>query len=161
MIYIGAIVVLFLFVIMMLDIKSNIIQKTSLTQTSFSFNNLILIGLFVIFSLLILQEIPLIDLLNSKDIYKLTEFSFTYWIEYFNFFEIFQSFTTINHIQLIGQSMYRYFLYSFLLGGVILLISMIGAIVLTVDEHSNYRIKMQNASIQTMKQPSLRYVFFS
>ena len=78
MIYIGAIVVLFLFVIMMLDIKSNIIQKTSLTQTSFSFNNLILIGIFILFFFLTLQEIPVIDLLNSKDIQKLTNFSFTY-----------------------------------------------------------------------------------
>jgi hypothetical protein len=57
--------------------------------------------------------------------------------------------------------MYRFFLYPFLLGGLILFIAMIGAIVLTVEEQSFYKLKLQNASIQTMKQPSLRYVFFS
>lgn len=82
-------------------------------------------------------------------------------MEHIDFFEIFQFFGKNNQVQLIGQCMYRFFLYPFLLGGLILFIAMIGAIVLTVEEEYFHKVKLQNASLQSMKQPSLRFSFFS
>lgn len=161
MIYIGAIVVLFLFVIMMLDVKTSIIQKSSLQQAPISLGNLALLFIFIEFLLLIFEDISVIDLLNTFDTLNIIESSFTFWVEHIDFFEIFQNFTKNNQVQIIGQSMYRFFLYPFLLGGLILFIAMVGAIVLSVEEDSFYKVKMQNASLQSMKQPNLRYAFFS
>jgi NADH-quinone oxidoreductase subunit J len=78
MIYIGAIVVLFLFVIMMLDIKSNIIQKTGLEQSPISIGNVTLIFIFINFFFLTFEDISVVDLLNTYDTLKIVDNSFTF-----------------------------------------------------------------------------------
>ena len=78
MIYIGAIVVLFLFVIMMLDIKTSIVQKTSLEQAPIALGNLALVFVFINFFLLVFEDVSVVDLLNAFDTLNITQSSFTF-----------------------------------------------------------------------------------
>lgn len=115
LVYVGAIAVLFLFVVMMLDIKITKYEKDLLFY--------IPIGGFlgVIFFLevfLSLQE-NLVPFLPSsgREIY-------TDW------FSIIDSMTNLD---VLGQILYTYYFFYFLIAGVILLLAMVGAIVLTLN----------------------------
>jgi NADH-quinone oxidoreductase subunit J len=114
-IYVGAIAVLFLFVIMMLNVKiqdqhslSLSIFKNSYTIRFFSFY-LVFILTFLVF----------------KNIFS----------DYKNVSDVttnILNFDSLNNIDVLGQFLYNYFLVSFLLAGLILLIALVGAIVLTL-----------------------------
>jgi NADH-quinone oxidoreductase subunit J len=114
-IYVGAIAVLFLFVIMMLNVKiqdqhslSLSIFKNSYTIRFFSFY-LVFILTFLVF----------------KNIFS----------DYKNVTDVttnILNFDSLNNIDVLGQFLYNYFLVSFLLAGLILLIALVGAIVLTL-----------------------------
>lgn len=115
LVYVGAIAVLFLFVVMMLDIKITKYDKDLLFY--------IPIGGFlgVIFFLevfLSLQE-NLVPFLPSsgREIY-------TDW------FSIIDSMTNLD---VLGQILYTYYFFYFLIAGIILLLAMVGAIVLTLN----------------------------
>lgn len=115
LVYVGAIAVLFLFVVMMLDIKITKYEKDLLFY--------IPIGGFlgVIFFLevfLSLQE-NLVPFLPSsgREIY-------TDWLS------VIDSMTNIN---VLGQILYTYYFFYFLIAGIILLLAMVGAIVLTLN----------------------------
>ena len=120
-VYIGAVAVLFLFVIMMLDINI-----TKLRQT---FLNYLPIGLFVGF--IILLEL----------IYVITQSKL-------NFIEI-KSNQILNNTELIGNVLYTDYFLLFQLSGLILLVSMIGAIFLTLRKRKG--IKKQNIYQQILK----------
>nr|YP_009237686.1 NADH dehydrogenase subunit 6 [Trachydiscus minutus]AML60695.1 NADH dehydrogenase subunit 6 [Trachydiscus minutus] len=115
LVYVGAIAVLFLFVVMMLDIKITKYEKDLLFY--------IPIGGFlgVIFFLevfLSLQE-NLVPFLPSsgREIY-------TDWLS------VIDSLTNLN---VLGQILYTYYFFYFLIAGIILLLAMVGAIVLTLN----------------------------
>lgn len=110
-IYVGAIAVLFLFVVMMLNIK--------VATTSNTFKPLI----FLVSIVLIIQ------------LFLFLEKSFTSWN--FQSGDFFQDlgliFDITNNIEVIGQTLYNSFIIPFLLAGLILLVAMIGAINLTLN----------------------------
>nr|YP_010890020.1 NADH dehydrogenase subunit 6 [Erenna sirena]WJJ70007.1 NADH dehydrogenase subunit 6 [Erenna sirena] len=108
-IYVGAIAILFLFVIMMLDI----IELIKIT----SINNILPI-LFIV-GINIILELLLIFKDNLKDYIKL---DFINW-----------SFENVDQINLIGNIIYSDYFYPFILISILLLIAMIGAIVLTLE----------------------------
>lgn len=150
MIYVGAIVVLFLFVVMMLDIKVSSMVQT--VQTPLSYNNLILFILLISFTIFCLEDIHLADYIFSMQKFFKNDKFFSFWVENYNFFEIiYQSI----HLEVIGRVLFRYFLMSFLLAGLILLIAMIGAIVLSMDTSYLNRGKLQQPSLQSLKKPSI------
>ena len=120
-VYIGAVAVLFLFVIMMLDINI-----TKLRQT---FLNYLPIGLFVGF--IILLEL----------IYVVTQSKL-------NFIKI-NSNQLLNNTELIGNVLYTDYFLLFQLSGLILLVAMIGAIYLTLRKRKG--IKKQNIYQQILK----------
>ena len=109
-IYVGAIAVLFLFVVMMLNVKLQ--EYISFTKIVFIFITILFISFqsFFILNTLFYGEINIISSLT---------------------------FDTLYNIDIFGQSLYNYFSICFLLAGLILLVSMIGAIVLTVTFKSN------------------------
>jgi len=116
-IYVGAIAVLFLFVVMMLDIKSVNLTKDSLKYFPFgSFVGLV----FLIETLLIVYK----TFKNSP--YNI---DFTYVNNYTNWFEKIDSLTDL---EVIGQLLYTHYVVQFLIAGFILLLSVIGAVVLTI-----------------------------
>ena len=110
-VYVGAIAVLFLFVVMMLNVK--LYTFNSLPQTLF-----IGVILFFIFSQ---TYFFLNELFNTSAITLKPE----------------HLFDTFSNIDIFGQVLYNYFLICFLLAGLILLVAMVGAISLTLTFKSN------------------------
>lgn len=114
-VYVGAVAVLFLFVIMMLNVKSSFISVDFNSKVSY------IIG-FVLF-------------------YFLSYFTFTFLQksfgidEEFLLLDIFNQvgiFDGLNNIDVMGQVIYNYFLICFLIAGLILLIALIGSVSLTL-----------------------------
>lgn len=108
-VYVGAIAVLFLFVVMMLNVKLYVLQTVFYLPL-----------VFVIGGLIFSQ----LTLLLKKSFFNL---NFDDLQPDIIFFDI------LNNIDVFGQVLYNNFLSCFLLAGLILLCAMIGAIVLTLN----------------------------
>lgn len=126
-IYLGAITVLFLFVIMMLQLKFE------------DFGNLKFIPIFCFIVLFIF----FIDIFKNNDVFMVF-LNENYNINYVNWF---LKIINIDNIRMIGQIAYTYFAIYFILSGIILLIAMIGAILLSLKKNKYIR-KWQNTSHQ-------------
>lgn len=113
-VYVGAIAVLFLFVIMMLNVKVG--EKTN------SFINLNVVLIFILIHLggLFLSFGWKIFSLDNDSILFFRNYEKSY------FFDI------LYNIDVLGQALYNHYLVCFLLAGLILLVALIGAIVLTL-----------------------------
>lgn len=133
-IYVGAIAVLFLFIVMMLDLK---VENTN-TSTFFVY--------FIGFSLTFI--ISLYFFLNSDYIYL---FNTNLVInESFN-----NNLDSLFNIDVFGQSLFNFFIPCFLLAGLILLVAMLGAIVLTFRYSANRKNQISS------KQLSRKHEFLS
>jgi NADH-quinone oxidoreductase subunit J len=134
LVYIGAVAVLFLFVVMMLDIKQ--IDKNEK-------NIFFLLPINLIIGFIMLISIYLI---LFKDLtYNLTENMYDF--NHFNWFDIL---TPLSNIELIGQFLYTFGFFYFIQAGIILLLAMIGAIVLTMQK--GQAIRRQHISEQLSRQ---------
>mgnify|MGYP001130401268 CR=1 FL=1 len=116
-VYVGAIAVLFLFIVMMLDIKLNQ-SKTSLLQY---------LPFGLIFGILFILELYM----SMNDLFLQINFKETN-LSWYVFID------NLTNTELIGQILYQEFLLCFLLCGILLLIAMLGAIVLT-QNFSSYK----------------------
>jgi NADH-quinone oxidoreductase subunit J len=115
-VYVGAIAVLFLFVVMMLDIKVG--------DNSLGFLNYGPIAYFVTFLFLLEITIPLIKGVTAYPYGNLgTEFVYINW---------FHQIDSITNLESIGQLLYTYYFVFFLMSGFILFVAMLGAIMLTL-----------------------------
>ena len=115
-VYVGAIAVLFLFVVMMLDVKTITVNRDSLKYFPFG----IFVGavLFVqIASFLSMQYEPLY--FDS--------------ITYNSYQDWYDKIDSVNEMQALGQVLYTHYVLQFLIAGLILTLSVIGAIVLTIN----------------------------
>jgi len=115
LVYVGAIAVLFLFVVMMLDIKITKHEKDLLFYLPIgSFLGII----FLLEVFLGLQEnlVPLLPS-SSREIY-------TDWLSIID---------SLTNLDVLGQILYTYYFFYFLIAGIILLVAMVGAIVLTLN----------------------------
>nr|AHX02478.1 NADH dehydrogenase subunit 6 [Riquetophycus sp. HSY-2014a] len=126
-VYVGAIAVLFLFVVMMLNIKIN--------STKISKFSILPIGILV-FSILFNQFIT--------SIYEFDLLKFQ--IKNFNFISWASENDNLSNIEVVGQVLYTYYSLLFLICGFILLVAMIGAIVLTM--HQRVDVRKQKIEIQ-------------
>jgi NADH-quinone oxidoreductase subunit J len=115
-IYVGAIAVLFLFVVMMLNVK------VFSTLNSF-YIPFILLGSFILFIQLFL--------IVEKTFFGFGNLSET------EAYDFQGSLDNITNIDALGQGLYNYFVPCFLLAGIVLLVAMIGAIVLTLNFSSH------------------------
>lgn len=117
MIYVGAIAILFLFIVMLLEIKQreNVIEGSEFLL--FLIFNLI-VGAFVKGHLMINFNKDII-IYNKNFLYEAFLFDYT--------------FDKLNLVQLIGQTLYSYFLNSFFLLGFILIIPILSVIQLTLQ----------------------------
>ena len=120
-IYVGAIAVLFLFVVMMLDLKITSYKKDILKY--FPFGSLIG-GLFLTEILFIVNET-----------FQLNPYS-NFFLEntYFSWYTRLENFT---EIQSIGQVVYTQYVIQFLIAGNVLLLATIAAVVLTINTNTN------------------------
>ena len=110
-IYVGAIAVLFLFVIMMLRIKNK-------EENISTVNSIFWILLFI------LIEYELLQILEES-------FELSSVLLDSNFF-LFLLLDNSNNIDILGQALFGYYLICFLLAGILLLIALVGCIVLTL-----------------------------
>ena len=114
-IYVGAIAVLFLFVIMMLNIKNP--KKDQVNFSIFTKIFIFLISVFGIITCFLLLK----NVFFNDDYYLFEQSS-----------NVFVFIDSLNNIDIMGQALFNYYLVAFLLAGIILLIALIGAIVLTL-----------------------------
>jgi NADH-quinone oxidoreductase subunit J len=115
-IYVGAIAVLFLFVVMMLNVK------TFSTLNSFYMPFIFLGSFILLVQIFLVVEKAFFGFSNSSD-FSISTFQGT--------------FDSMGSIDVLGQGLYNYFVPCFLLAGLILLVAMIGAIVLTLKFSSH------------------------
>ncbi len=128
-VYVGAIAVLFLFVVMMLNVDFGKLRQ----QVNRNLPILILL------SVVMLCEIILI-----------TKFS---EVKFYDVKTAFPTPNNINNTQAIGNVLYTNFILPFQLSGCVLFVAMIGAIALTLRENKRF-IKKQNIFNQTMRNKS-------
>ena len=121
-IYVGAIAVLFLFVVMMLDLKLMNDKKDVLKYIPFG---LLIIAIFTIYPVLTVVSEFFNENPYNSDIF-LSNF-------YFNWFERLDTFTEIHSI---GQVIYTQYVLQFLIAGNILLLATLAAVVLTINTDS-------------------------
>jgi NADH-quinone oxidoreductase subunit J len=114
-VYVGAIAILFLFVVMMLDIK--------VTSKSNDFFKYLPIGGLVggLFIFEVLNTLNYSFIIPNKDNIVNT---FTSWIS---------TVDKVTNLEALGQLLYTYYFIYFLISGIILLVAMLGAIVLTLQ----------------------------
>jgi NADH-quinone oxidoreductase subunit J len=117
-VYVGAIAVLFLFVVMMLNVK--------IEENEESVLNYLPIGLLLVLILGI--ELSLLIYKNINE---------AYFMNYINWVH---NMYAVSNTQALGMLLYTYYFYLFIVSGIVLLVAMIGAIVLTQFQYiSNKR----------------------
>lgn len=119
-IYVGAIAVLFLFVVMMLDIKTINLTKDTIKYFPF--------GSFI--STVFLFEILAVSLKN----FQTNPYKESFLVNFYhNWYEKFDSLT---EIEILGQILYTHYVLQFLIAGYILFLALIGSVVLTITPPS-------------------------
>ena len=128
-IYVGAIAVLFLFVVMMLDVKYVTLNKKDAIKY---------LPLAIIFIGLIIFEI----LILIKDSFTFNAYFMN--IQLKNFYVNWLGYAdTFNEIEAIGQVIYTQYVVQFLISGNILLLATVAAVVLTVNTNSKTQLTKQ------------------
>ena len=119
-VYVGAIAVLFLFVVMMLNVKVSEVEDEVLQYLPVG-GTIGLIFLFLIFFIIEGDFVSFNGQANSI------------------YLDWFQQVDVVSNIETLGQVLYTDYLVYFLLAGVILLVAMVGAIVLTMSTRTSLR----------------------
>ena len=126
-VYVGAVAVLFLFVVMMLDID--------FTELKSGAQQYILVGAGV-------GIVLLLELIGSASLWTFSAASLSYLAQ--------RTPTGISNTAALGRILYTDYIYYFQIAGLVLLVAMIGAIVLTLRRRPGVRrqnIRAQNARV--------------
>jgi NADH-ubiquinone oxidoreductase chain 6 len=138
-VYVGAIAVLFLFVVMMLNIKIAEINEKRLRYLPVGG----VLGLLFLFEVLLIVDNDLIPLVGRESPGAFQHYPRLYFVDWY------ENVSTSTNIQAVGNLVYTYYFYFFLLASIILLVAMIGAIVLTMQK--GIRIKRQQVFLQNTR----------
>ena len=136
-VYVGAIAVLFLFVVMMLNIKLAEINEKRLRYLPIGG----FLGVLFLLEIFVIVDNDLIPLLHDPSVTTgMTNLSlvFTQWAVIKE---------SANNISALGGIIYTYYFYFFCMASLILLVAMIGAIVLTMHKgvtHKRQQVFQQN-----------------
>ena len=168
-IYVGAITVLFIFVIMMLDI--NILIDKNKIDNNFGYLPIIFLISFIFFleTFIVFSKIftSYYHLINNSLFTQKYQVLFSFLPEkpnniyiYFNVKPFLKRFITqldsITNIETIGQILYSYYSFFFLLSGIILLIALIGSVTLTKKEKKK---KLKQNIYKQLSRNSLKAIF--
>jgi len=155
-VYLGAIIVLFLFVVMMLNIRILSLNEKIITYFPISF--------FIFFSIFLTLIKVLIVNFTFKNNFLTNFFSFINnsenWVNNSNYIEseinlndtfntYFDLIFNLTNLHNIGIILYTEYIHIFIFGSIILLIGMLGAIILTLQ--SKIKTKQQNYYNQNSK----------
>jgi|MDTG01.3.fsa_nt_gb NADH-quinone oxidoreductase subunit J len=152
-IYVGAIAVLFLFVLMMLNIKLAELQENyySFLPIAIIFGFIFLVELLFLFR----SEFVFLDIFNESSIVFLSDF--------LNISSAKTDFNTMfgvnSNIKTISIALFNNYLFSFILSGFVLLLAMVAAIILTIQK--TFVSKTQNIYAQIMADYSNTVVHYS
>jgi len=142
-VYVGAVAVLFLFVLMMLNIK-----LAELIDNYFS-----ILPIAILFFLIFTFQLAFLMRFEFDFISSLDNISAVFLADFHNTITIKSNFFDLNYeltnIKLLGFVLFSKFLYHFIIAGVVLLLAMIAAIVLTLQKQ--FKIKTQNVYHQILK----------
>lgn len=114
-VYVGAIAVLFLFVVMMLDVKAFKVNRNSFRYFPF--------GIFV--AIILLWQILAVIKVQYQ-------FFFMDSVIYNNYHDWYAKIDVLTEIEVLGQILYTHFVVQFLIAGLILTVSVLGSALLTV-----------------------------
>jgi NADH-quinone oxidoreductase subunit J len=142
-VYVGAIVVLFLFIIMMLDLK--LISVSQRLRDLFSFRYIFVPFLLIQIFLFFIQEQSHLSLFLLSNI---TENNFV-----LDYSKILQE---VNQLRGLGNALFSEYKLGVILAALLLFISMIASILLTMESLSSRTIKEQEIFIQGLKQSTLQ-----
>lgn len=117
-IYVGAIAVLFLFVVMMINIKQESVLFTK-TSTGVFFSAILILTIYIVLLNLYLCLFESVPNLQNMDVLPDSVFNTTI--------------DNLNNIEVFGQVLYNFFLLYVPIAGFLLLIALIGSIVLTLN----------------------------
>ena len=129
-VYVGAVAVLFLFVIMMLDVDFTQLREGFIEYLPVG---LVIGGIFM-FELLLIVGAWIIQPGTAKTITAAIP-------------------TNVSNTEALGLVLYTKYIHYFQLAGMVLLVAMIGAIVLTLRHKAN--VKRQNINVQNARTPEL------
>jgi len=147
-VYVGAIVVLFLFIVMMLEIK--MVNISERFRDLFNFRNLFLPSLLV--ELLLLEQADVFSGISSiYNIYLTQQEEFPLFVESNLYVDYSKLLIQTDLLSALGMSLFRYEKIGILLAAVLLFVSMVGSIVLTMDSKAIHEIKQQDANIQALR----------
>jgi NADH:ubiquinone oxidoreductase subunit 6 (subunit J) len=132
-VYVGAIVVLFLFVVMMLNIRVTELKESILRYIPIG--GLILFIFFgELLSVINLDLVPSFSIANLSSDFQIIllgkDLILLLWSNDLN---------SITNIETLGELLYTYYFYCFLMASLILLVAMVGAILLTIRKQFNIR----------------------
>ena len=139
-VYVGAVAILFLFAIMMLETKSSDLSKNVMKNLP--------VGFFFGFILLIPLVLEISSNFNIGTIYD----SF-YGNQLINYNVLPDA---VSDVEVYGQVLYSYFVLQFLVVGLILLVVLVGVVYLT----NNYNVKKQRLDQAAFKQLARESKFF-
>lgn len=128
-VYVGAVAVLFLFIIMMLNLKVN--QKLSINLSTWELYVLIfLVPKFIIVNKIIIDT-NFTNYIGQYNILPRSQNTLS------NLYDITLggNVNILSDIDILGNLLYTDFLFLFLISGIILLVSMIGALILTTNKN--------------------------
>lgn len=129
-VYVGAVAILFLFIIMMLSVKIPEFKTLIYQYIPIGF----LLGVFFFYEILIVLDFEVLSIgLTPYSSINFNEFALNPIINWN--LEVYQ----VSNIKVIASVLYTYYFLLFILAGVILLISMIGAISLTLHKRSDVK----------------------
>jgi NADH-quinone oxidoreductase subunit J len=129
-VYVGAVAVLFLFVIMMLDVDFTELREGFLQYMPIG----LVIGGIFLFELLLTVSYRVLDPGTTKTITAAIP-------------------TNVTNTEALGLVLYTKYIYYFQLSGMVLLVAMIGAIVLTLRHKVN--VKRQDINVQNARTPEM------
>ena len=121
LVYVGAIAVLFLFVVMMLDLKTSNSTKDSLKYFPFGF----------VIGSIFLAEIGLVIQETFQENPYLSSSLSNFYVNWYDKIDVF------TEIQAIGQVVYTHYVLQFLIAGNVLLLATLAAVVLTMTSLNN------------------------
>jgi len=120
LIYVGAIAILFLFIVIMLDIK---IRNASIHLVGIN------AFIFLIFFSVLLEFMVTFDF--NYTLMSHTNYNWVHWFFAINY---------LSNAQMLGQILYTYYYLFFLIAGFILFVALIGSLMLTVNLNKSYKI---------------------
>lgn len=127
LIYVGAIAILFLFVVMMLDLKTSNKKENSLKYFPFG---------FVIGSVFVTEIVLVVSDTFKENPYKNGVLS-NFYVNWYDKLDVF------TEIQALGQVVYTQYVLQFLVAGNVLLLATLAAVVLTINTSTNTNNKTQ------------------